>query len=159
MLLEGCDGPEALRIVRDAPSERIELLAIQLPAEKMPNDYLEKLEERERVFSLRVCILVWIASEETIIPKPGQLELVLCFLYDRNSILVAGTCFGKTLTIIIAILLEDPADGTVTLVISPLKRLQKTQRDAMAKFGIPTLAINEDERLSDKQFNARMKAD
>ena len=95
---------------------------------------MDGLEEKERIFALQVCILVWIASKETIIPKSGQLEQVLCYLHDRNSILIAGTCFGKTLTIVISLLLEDPAD------------------DAIAKFGIPTTAINEDSRLKDKEF-------
>ncbi|KAG1860374.1 hypothetical protein F4604DRAFT_1528762, partial [Suillus subluteus] len=70
-----------------------------------------------------------------------QLEVVLATLNGQDSIITAGTGSGKTLCIIIPILLHL---GTVTMTISLLKRLQATQVLESVKYGINTLSINED---------------
>ena len=61
-----------------------------------------------------------------------------------DSLVSAGTGSGKTLPIVICTLLDDPAKKKGTIVVSPLKRLQKIQAAAFKCFGIYAVAINED---------------
>ncbi|KAJ7635636.1 hypothetical protein B0H17DRAFT_861405, partial [Mycena rosella] len=75
-------------------------------------------------------------------PHQGQLEASLASTSGRDSAVIARTGYGKTLCIAVPLLLEP---GTITLTVSPLKRLQMMQvRDFMQKYNIPTIAINED---------------
>ncbi|KAJ7506368.1 P-loop containing nucleoside triphosphate hydrolase protein, partial [Mycena galericulata] len=71
-----------------------------------------------------------------------QLESSLASDAGRDSTVIARTGFGKTLCIAIPLLLKP---GTITLTVSPLKRLQAMQvKDFWNKYGIPTIGINED---------------
>ncbi|KAF6757870.1 hypothetical protein DFP72DRAFT_758569, partial [Ephemerocybe angulata] len=69
----------------------------------------------------RLCILVWIASDFRQVPKALQLKAGLAFLHKKNSLLYAGTGFGKTMLIVMGHLLEDPGTCGVIIIISPLK--------------------------------------
>ena len=56
-----------------------------------------------------------------------------------------STGSGKTLPIALNILLDDPARHPITMMLSPLKRLQVTQEsDFNSQYSIPTVVINED---------------
>ncbi|KAG2353568.1 hypothetical protein BDR07DRAFT_1309106, partial [Suillus spraguei] len=70
---------------------------------------------------LRACLTVYVLTSTVIVPRQFQLEAVLATLNGRDSVITAGTGSGKTLCIIIPILLRP---GTVSITISPLKRLQ-----------------------------------
>ncbi|KAG1828315.1 hypothetical protein F4604DRAFT_1640580 [Suillus subluteus] len=78
---------------------------------------------------------------QTIVPRVFQLEAILATLNGRDSIITAGTGCGKTLCLIIPNLLRP---DTISVTISPLKRLQITQVNACMKYGISTISINED---------------
>ena len=58
------------------------------------------------------------------IPREFQLEAVLALLSGRDSLIDAGTGSGKTLCMVLPALLDPKA---VSLVVSPLKRLQILQ--------------------------------
>ncbi|KAJ7016533.1 P-loop containing nucleoside triphosphate hydrolase protein, partial [Mycena alexandri] len=80
-----------------------------------------------------------------------QLEASLASISGRSSSVIARTGYGKTLCIAIPLLLQP---DTITVTISPLKRLQKMQvNDFMQKYGIPTIAINEDTSNSPELWN------
>ncbi|KAG2737040.1 P-loop containing nucleoside triphosphate hydrolase protein, partial [Suillus brevipes Sb2] len=74
-------------------------------------------------------------------PREFQLEAVLATLNGRDSIITAGTGCGKTLCLILPIILRP---DTISMTISPLKRLQITQVKECLKYGISTISINED---------------
>ncbi|KAG2058724.1 hypothetical protein BDR06DRAFT_875580 [Suillus hirtellus] len=76
-----------------------------------------------------------------IVPRQFQLKVVLTKLNDQDTIITAVTDSGKTLCIIIPMLL---CPGMISMTISPLKCLQATQVLKLTKYGIPTIAINED---------------
>ncbi|KAF8815606.1 hypothetical protein BYT27DRAFT_7213042 [Phlegmacium glaucopus] len=62
-----------------------------------------------------------------------------------DSLISAGTGSGKTLLITLCTLLDNPAKKKVTIIVSPLKRLQKSQANEFTTcFGICAVAINED---------------
>ncbi|KAG1893191.1 uncharacterized protein F5891DRAFT_963388 [Suillus fuscotomentosus] len=91
--------------------------------------------------ALRACLIVFVLTATIIVPRQFQLEAVLATLNGQDSVITAGTGSGKTLCIIIPILLRP---GTISMTISPLKCLQATQVLKSTKYGIPTISINED---------------
>jgi superfamily II DNA or RNA helicase len=93
---------------------------------------------------LRACLLVSV-SNCSVIPRKFQLEAGLAAYRGRSTIINAGTGSGKTLSMVIPLLMDQTA---VTIIISPLKRLHSTQAKALEQFGIRPLVINEDSKLS-----------
>ncbi|KAF9227071.1 hypothetical protein BS17DRAFT_677392, partial [Gyrodon lividus] len=77
----------------------------------------------------------------TIVPHNFQLQACLVILNGHDSVITAGTGSGKTLCIIIPLLLHLK---TIFITISPLKHLQTTQVQECLKYNIKTIAINED---------------
>ncbi|KAF8150858.1 P-loop containing nucleoside triphosphate hydrolase protein [Crassisporium funariophilum] len=74
-----------------------------------------------------------------------QLRSILADQRARDSLISAGTGSGKTLPIALCTLLDNPAKKKVTIIVSPLKRLQTSQANEFtAHFGIRAVAINED---------------
>ncbi|RXW18371.1 hypothetical protein EST38_g7483 [Candolleomyces aberdarensis] len=141
----GITKEESLALIREAEGNELTHWASCIPAELCPLEYLSSLSAAENNFCLRVILLVWIASNFTQIPKAAQLTASLAFLYKKDSLLQAGTGFGKTLLIVIALLLENPEDNSIVITISPLKRLQQTQSKAFEqRYGIQTMVINKD---------------
>ncbi|KAG1884571.1 hypothetical protein F4604DRAFT_1508369, partial [Suillus subluteus] len=69
---------------------------------------------------LRACLIVFVLTATAIVPRQFQLEAVLATLNGQDTIITAGTGSGKTLCIIIPILL---CPGTISMTISLLKRL------------------------------------
>ncbi|KAI0069309.1 hypothetical protein BV25DRAFT_1778862, partial [Artomyces pyxidatus] len=73
---------------------------------------------------LRACLLLFTVTNGAKVPQQMQLESLIPVASRRDSIINAGTGSGKTICMVLAILL-DPL--SITLVINPLKRLQCTQ--------------------------------
>ncbi|KAG1721428.1 P-loop containing nucleoside triphosphate hydrolase protein [Suillus paluster] len=99
------------------------------------------LNNNNRTDALRARLIIYVLTATVIIPCQFQLEAMPATLNGRDSIITAGTGSGKTLCIIIPILL---CPGTVTMTISPLKWLQATQVLESVKYGINTISINKD---------------
>ncbi|KAF9058402.1 hypothetical protein BDP27DRAFT_1432863 [Rhodocollybia butyracea] len=87
---------------------------------------------------------MYYASHGAEIPKQFQLQAALASKIG-NSLVVAGTGFGKTHIIALLMLLEKSDSTQVFITISPLKRLQAMQVTSfLAKYGINTVAVNQD---------------
>jgi len=111
----------------------------------LPQDYLRELGELDRTICLRSSLVCWAVSQGRIVPREMQLRSILADQRGRDSLISAGTGSGKTLPIALCTLLDDPAKEKVTIVVSPLKRLQKSQANEFTtRFGIRAVAINED---------------
>ncbi|THU99911.1 hypothetical protein K435DRAFT_837485 [Dendrothele bispora CBS 962.96] len=68
----------------------------------------------------------------------------------RDVFIEAGTGFGKTLASVLPQMLNDNNNNGVTILISPLKRLQSSQAAAILnKYGLCTAVINEDTDCGD----------
>ena len=99
----------------------------------------------DRTICLRSSLVCWSVSQGRIVPREMQLRSILADQRGRDSLISAGTGSGKTLPIALCTLLDDPAKKKVTIVVSPLKRLQKSQANEFTtRFGIRAVAINED---------------
>ncbi len=87
----------------------------------------------------------WAVTGSTMVPREMQFHTVLSDFQGKDCLIAAGTGSGKTLPIALCILLDNPVTNSVTLTISPLKRLQVTQEsDFNSRFQIPIVTINED---------------
>ena len=92
---------------------------------------------------LQYSLVCWAISVKGIL-REMQLCSIVADQQVQDSLVLAGTGSGKTLPIAICTLLDNPAKKKVTIVVSPLKRLQKIQVAAFKQFGIHAVAINED---------------
>ena len=111
----------------------------------LPQDYLRELGPLDLTICLRSSLVCWAVSQGKIVPREMQLRSILADQRGRDSLISAGTGSGKTLPIALCTLLDDPAKQKVTIVIPPLKRLQKSQvNEFKTRFGIRAVAINED---------------
>jgi ATP-dependent helicase YprA (DUF1998 family) len=96
-----------------------------IPLHRMPStQFLEPLNDEQKTDVLRGCLLVFILSHGKAVPRDFQLQACLGPLEGRDTILCSGTGSGKTLVLILLLLLR-PSD--VSLLIVPLKRLQLAQ--------------------------------
>jgi hypothetical protein len=74
-----------------------------------------------------------------------QFQVVLSDFQQRDCLIASGTGSGKTLPIVLCLLLDDPSANPLMITISPLKQLQVTQEsDFNSRFQIPTVMINEE---------------
>ena len=111
----------------------------------LPQEYLWELGESDRTICLRGSLMCWAVTQGTIVPREMQLRSILADQQGRDSLISASTGSGKTLPIAICTLLDDPARNKITIIVSPLKQLQKSQANEFTtRFGIRAVAINED---------------
>jgi ATP-dependent helicase YprA (DUF1998 family) len=120
-------------------------LRISIPSQLRPDeDFLDALSDADQVIAIKACLLAWEMSRNfgtQICPRPWQIEAVLASINNTNSIINVGTGQGKNLCAILPQLLFP---NSVTIVISPLKRLMASQVKECHNWGIRAVAINED---------------
>ncbi|KAJ7107878.1 P-loop containing nucleoside triphosphate hydrolase protein, partial [Mycena epipterygia] len=104
--------------------------------------FLFALPKQDQIAALRASLLVFTVTRGRIVPHDLQLQAGLAAANGKESFVIARTGWGKTLCIAIPLLLRP---DRIQITISPLKRLQMMQvSDFLKKFGILTVAINED---------------
>ncbi|KAF8055298.1 P-loop containing nucleoside triphosphate hydrolase protein [Lyophyllum atratum] len=147
--------PERLNIIRLLPDHEIRaLVASQIPQAKFPSAYVEQLDEKDRSTVYRACLLTWTVTGREQVPRELQLRSFLATHHGRDSLVDAGTGSGKTLVIVLSLLLDDPQDHHLSITISPLKRLQISQEnDFNTQYLIPTIAINDDTPRDESFWN------
>jgi len=122
------------------PSHCKEILVLKLPVlevearELIPalrllsTVFLDLLSLGQKQDVLRGCMLVFILLKGKAVPCDFQLQACLGPLAGRDTILCSGTGSGKTLVLILMLLLR-PQD--VSFLIVPLKRLQLAQASGL----------------------------
>ncbi|KAJ3750441.1 P-loop containing nucleoside triphosphate hydrolase protein [Lentinula detonsa] len=117
-----------------------------IPKELVPWDFLWSLETKDRVVAYKFCLLLWSITKDTKtpqVPRKLQLEAALSVYQQRSTLVVAGTNSGKTLVVILLVLLQQP--GSITVMLSPFKRLQETMvNDMKERYHLRAFAVNED---------------
>ena len=103
-----------------------------IPRNLMPfAEFIQALSLTERMVVFRACLIVFVLSENNMVPRQLQLQAALAELAGFNTNVIFGTASRKTLTItILHILLPD----WVSFIISPLKQLQVTQVHSILQF-------------------------
>ncbi|KAG6805127.1 hypothetical protein H0H92_000586, partial [Tricholoma furcatifolium] len=121
-------------------SDLEQLVVHEIPSERLPGSFLAELGTADRPVALRACLLAWIVTARSQVPQRHQLEAFLATYHGRDSLISASTGSGKTLIIVLCLLMDDPANHHISITISPLKRLQVTQaEDFNMRYHIPTL--------------------
>ena len=87
-------------------------------------EFINALSPNERTDVFKACLIIYVLSDCTMVPRQLQLQAALAELAGFDSTLISGTGSGKTLAIAIPHILHP---DRVSFVISPLKRLQITQ--------------------------------
>lgn len=106
----------------------LETLTLAIPSHLIPHQYLASLTSGQRIVALKTIILCWNITSGTHAPREIQLRAAIATSEGSDSFIYASTGSGKTLCIALNIWLDwitKPA--TITITISPLKRLQITQ--------------------------------
>ncbi|KII95827.1 hypothetical protein PLICRDRAFT_26163 [Plicaturopsis crispa FD-325 SS-3] len=96
------------------------------------SEFLSTLSLEQQLDCWRACLLVYSASGQKIVPRDFQLKAAMPCLRGVDSVVVAGTGTGKTLIAAIPLLLLPK---TISIMISPLKRLQSSHVKSYAKLG------------------------
>lgn len=116
---------DILQDLREKTLPELEVLALDLlPADAIPTQYVNTLDEKHKTIALRASLLVYYASKCRIVPRQYQLEANNGLEDGLEVIVDSGTGSGKTLCQIIPNLLHP---NTTSMTISPLKRLQILQ--------------------------------
>jgi len=134
---------QVLEAVRSAPLEALkDIVRTTITLEQRPPaEFLCRISESQQLDVLRGCLLVHILSHGTKVPRAFQLEAILGPLDGRDVVVSSATGSGKTLIMILLLLLR-PVEHAILIV--PLKRLQQAQLDAFTVFGIRSVIVNED---------------
>jgi ATP-dependent helicase YprA (DUF1998 family) len=111
----------------DLAAKYHEISSDQLPGQ----DFFSNLSASDTETVHKLCLLLYVASKGAKLPRIFQLQATLALLAGRDSLINAGTGSGKTLCMVLPALL-DP--GFVSLVVSPLKRLQLLQVSVLSSF-------------------------
>ncbi|KAI9463684.1 P-loop containing nucleoside triphosphate hydrolase protein [Lactarius psammicola] len=113
--------------------------------ERLPAGFLDTLDEDDLTICYRAAVMCYGVTGSAQVPREMQLKAVLSDYHGKDTLVSAGTGSGKTLPIALNVLLDDPDNRLVTVMLSPLKRLQVTQEsDFNTRYGISTVVINED---------------
>ena len=116
----------------------------------LPSDaFLDGLTPAHASTTKRACFIVFTLTQ--IILKEWQLAGTLDILDGRDTILNAGTGAGKTMLIILPILLRP---GSISITISPLKRLMASQAEELGRYGVRAAVVNEDTSHDPDLFKA-----
>jgi ATP-dependent helicase YprA (DUF1998 family) len=114
-----------LKNIRALSGDKLELRYNDIPhIQQLGCKFFDNLGTSEREAAMKCCLLLYAATEGKKIPREFQLEATLALLAGRDCLVNAGTGSGKTLCMVLPALL-DPS--FISLVISPLKRLQILQ--------------------------------
>ena len=134
---------KALQEIRDLPVALLKpAFDVLIPADHAPTAaFWAQYNDEERSIGMQACLLIWTVTDFKLVPREFQLEATIAIMTGKDSLVDVGTGYGKTLCIIIPCLL-DPEN--LSMIFSPLKRLQAVQVIEFEKYGIKTLAINED---------------
>ena len=134
---------KALQEIRDLPASLLRItFDLIIPTDRAPPaSFWVPYNDDERNIGLRACLLVWTVTYSKLVPREFQLEATIAIISGRDSLIDVGTGYGKTLCMIIPCLLDPEG---LSVIFSPLKRLQAVQVLEFERYGIKTLAINED---------------
>lgn len=111
--------------------------------------WISSLDPEPHLDALRACLLVFSVSDGRVIPRKFQLTAGLAAFRQKHAIINAGTGSGKTLSMVIPLLMDPEA---VAIIVSPLKRLQTAQAEELERFLVKPLVINQDTDLSSLQI-------
>ena len=111
--------------IRDLTGDQLVSRYLEIPLnQRLRHDFIDNLDALGKEAAYKCCLLLYTITNGKKVPREFQLESTIALLAGRDCLINAGTGSGKTLCMVLPALL-DPT--SVSLVISPLKRLQILQ--------------------------------
>ena len=107
----------------------------------LPVTFWNEFPAKQRTLAHRLCLLLWTASGKQYLPREFQLHATLALLSGKDVLVDVGTGYGKTICMVLPCIL-DPT--VLSMIISPLKRLQALQVLEFQRYGVKTISVNED---------------
>ena len=137
-----CDDQRALRdLYLGLPDADIDHLISCLDTNILPSDaFLAGLSLEHASTVKRACLIAYSLARRITL-KEWQLGGTLDVLAGRDTILNASTGAGKTMLIILPMLLRP---ASISITISPLKRLMASQAAELHRCGLRAAIVNED---------------
>ncbi|KAG2054205.1 hypothetical protein BDR06DRAFT_1007878 [Suillus hirtellus] len=123
---------------REAVSVSPMSLAALDALENLPTDFIEPLHLSQRQNIVDSFARLDFLTEGTKQPKPFQLECLISLLASRHVVVRAATGAGKTLAMILPLLLSP---DKIAITITPLKLLQKDHVRLTRKIQIMSLTF------------------
>jgi hypothetical protein len=140
------------------PNELSQLISNVITDGRIPNRFLNSLNDEDRTICHRACMICWSVTGGACVPREMQLRVIIAERHGFDTLVASGTGSGKTLPMALTILLDDPADHQITITISPLKRLQVTQEsDFNRRYEIRTVVINDDTKSENSWWDVSYK--
>ena len=135
---------DTLTNIRNSSLDTLKLLYdVSIPSElALPTSFWKSYTDEKLAIGLRACLAMWEVSGNKMVPNEFQLTAMIALMSGQDCLVDVGTGYGKTFCMILPSLLDSP--GTISIVISPLKRLQVVQVLKFERYGLRTVAINED---------------
>jgi ATP-dependent helicase YprA (DUF1998 family) len=133
-----------LQDIRDLPLDMLKTTyQTTIPTHLAPSiSFWEPYTQENLATGLRACLAIWATSQNKIVPTEFQLKATIAMMSGQDALIDVGTGYGKTLCMLTPCLLDPP--GSISIIISPLKRLQAVQVLEFERYGIRTTSINED---------------
>ena len=149
---------EELKRLRELSAEQVRAeFAANIPQELAPSSsFWGSYNAVEVTTGLRACLLLWAATSGRLVPREFQLQATISLMFGTDCLVDVGTGYGKTICMILPCLL-DPV--SISMVVSPLKRLQILQVREFERYGIKTVAINEDTPSDLELWQVRSRLD
>lgn len=146
-----CEAQRILRgVLAGVSGAQIDDLISRLDADVLPsNDFLDGLSQEQASTTKRACAVIFALAR--IILKEWQLLVILDILAGHDVVLNASTGAGKTMLIILPILLNP---GSISITVSPLKRLMASQATELGRYGLRAAIVNEDTSHDQGLFDA-----
>ena len=140
------------------PNELSQLILTVITDGRLPNDFLESLNNDDQIICNRASMICWSVTDGVCVPREMQLRVILAERHGLDAVVASGTGSGKTLPMALTMLLDNPAENRITITISPLKRLQVTQEsDFNGRYGIRMVVINDDTKSGNPWWDVRCK--
>jgi len=147
-----CEAQRTLRhLLLGLPDTGIDNVISQLDSNILPSDVFLNGLSLEHISTVKRACLVISTLARHIILKEWQLAATLDILAGRDTILNASTGAGKTMLIILPMLLRP---GSISITVSPLKRLMSSQAVELGRYGLRAAIVNEDTSHDQELFNA-----
>jgi len=111
-----------------------EILLAYIPGDRAPSaGFWDSYNTKQITIGRLACLHLWKASGSRLVPHEFQLKATIATMSGQHSLIDVGTGKGKTLCMVLPSLLSP---YTISIVVSPLKRLQAVQVLDFKHYGI-----------------------
>ena len=101
-----------------SPEDILALVTVTFffPQDILLRQYLESLLKEGKTVCYLAAMIRWAVSSSTMVPREMQSWVILTDLQKKDCLVAAGTASGKTLPIVLCILLDDPAANFIMIL-------------------------------------------